>query len=82
MLSSKNTSTPDSTGTKPIRDSTGTKPIRDSGRRDSGRRPHQRRERKPEPVVPWIPRTRLGSMVQSGSVQSMNDIFQNGWKIK
>ena len=69
MLSSQNTSNSASTGTKPTR--------------DSGRRPHQRhRERKPEPVIPWNPRTRLGSMVQAGSVQSMDDIFQNGWKIK
>ena len=68
MLSSQNTNNPASTGTKPTR--------------DSGRRPNQRRERKPEPVVPWNPRTRLGSMVQAGSVQSMDAIFQNGWKIK
>ena len=69
MLSSPNTSNSASTGTKPTR--------------DFGRRPNQRhRERKPEPVIPWNPRTRLGSMVQAGSVQSMDDIFQNGWKIK
>ena len=69
ILSNQNTSNSASTGTKPTR--------------DAGRRPNQRhRERKPEPVIPWNPRTRLGSMVQAGSVQSMDDIFQNGWKIK
>ena len=50
------------------------------GNRD--RRPDRRRERKPEPEVIWTPRTRLGTLVQSGSVQSLDTIFQNGWKIK
>ena len=50
------------------------------GNRD--RRNDRRRERKPEPEVIWTPRTRLGTLVQSGSVQSLDTIFQNGWKIK
>ena len=30
----------------------------------------------------WIPRTRLGSLVQSGKVTSLSQLFENGWKIK
>ena len=30
----------------------------------------------------WNPRTRLGSLVQSGKVTSLSQLFENGWKIK
>ncbi len=30
----------------------------------------------------WKPKTRLGSLVSNGEVTSMNEIFENGWKIK
>jgi small subunit ribosomal protein S5 len=30
----------------------------------------------------WIPRTRLGSLVVEGQITSMNEIFENGMKIK
>ena len=57
---------------------------RRGNRRDDrrGDRRGNRRPRQPEPEKIWIPRTRLGTLVQSGSVQSLDTIFQNGWKIK
>ena len=67
---------------KPNEKSTG------NGRRDDRRgdrrsdRRGNRRPRQPEPEKIWLPRTRLGTLVQSGSVQSLDTIFQNGWKIK
>ncbi len=30
----------------------------------------------------WTPRTRLGLLVSTGKITSMNEIFENGWKIK
>lgn len=39
------------------------------------------REREEE-QQPWLPKTRLGSMVQKGEVTSLEEIFQSGWKIK
>ena len=51
-------------------------------RRNDRRNDRHRRERRPEPEVIRTPRTRLGTLVQSGSVQSLDTIFQNGWKIK
>tara|TARA_Y100000294_G_C8429816_1_gene286338 strand:+ start:70 stop:702 length:633 start_codon:yes stop_codon:yes gene_type:complete len=30
----------------------------------------------------WNPKTKLGLLVSSGKVTSMNEIFENGWKIK
>lgn len=30
----------------------------------------------------WTPRTRLGTLVAKGEITSMNEIFENGWKIK
>jgi len=35
-----------------------------------------------EEVKIWTPRTRLGLLVSSGKVTSMDEIFENGWKIK
>ena len=56
---------------------------RDNRRDDRrGNRRDHRRPRQPEPEKIWLPRTRLGTLVQSGSVQSLDTIFQNGWKIK
>lgn len=31
---------------------------------------------------PWVPRTRLGSLVSTGKIASMNEIFENGWRLK
>lgn len=33
-------------------------------------------------VKEWVPKTRLGSLVATGKVTSMDDIFENGWRIK
>lgn len=30
----------------------------------------------------WKPKTRLGTLVSTGEITSMNEIFENGWKIK
>jgi|SRR3990172_4522206 len=35
-----------------------------------------------QPEQPWVPKTRLGSMVQAGQIASLEEIFQQGWKIK
>ena len=39
-------------------------------------------ERRTDQEVIWNPRTRLGSLVQSGQVKSLSQLFENGWKIK
>jgi small subunit ribosomal protein S5 len=31
---------------------------------------------------PWSPRTRLGSLVASGKITSLQEVFEAGWKIK
>lgn len=33
-------------------------------------------------VKEWVPKTRLGSLVATGKVTSMDEIFENGWRIK
>ena len=30
----------------------------------------------------WKPKTKLGLLVSSGKVTLMNEIFENGWKVK
>ena len=35
-----------------------------------------------DPLKLWNPKTKLGLLVSSGKVTSMNEIFENGWKIK
>lgn len=45
----------------------------------SGARARYRTE---EQEKPWIPRTKLGMLVAQGKVASMDEVFQNGWKIK
>jgi hypothetical protein len=39
------------------------------------------REEKPRADLGWIPKTKLGKMVQEGSVVSINDVFTQGLKI-
>ena len=31
---------------------------------------------------PWVPKTRLGSLVSTGKITSLNEIFENGWRLK
>jgi small subunit ribosomal protein S5 len=31
---------------------------------------------------PWVPKTRLGSLVSTGKVTSLDEIFENGWRLK
>jgi small subunit ribosomal protein S5 len=35
-----------------------------------------------ESVSEWVPKTRLGTLVSTGKVTSMDEIFENGWRIK
>jgi small subunit ribosomal protein S5 len=43
---------------------------------------NRNRRRDQEREEPWIPRTRLGKMVSEGKVASLEEIFQQGWKIR
>ena len=40
------------------------------------------RRREEEKQVPWVPRTKLGGMVSDGKITSLEEIFQQGWKIR
>ncbi len=40
------------------------------------------RRREEEKQIPWVPRTKLGSMVNEGKITSIEEIFQQGWKIR
>jgi large subunit ribosomal protein L30 len=40
------------------------------------------RRREDEKQIPWVPRTKLGSMVSEGKITSLEEIFQQGWKIR
>src|SRR5256885_6735486 len=40
------------------------------------------RRREEEKQVPWVPRTRLGKMVSEGKITSLEEIFQQGLKIR
>jgi small subunit ribosomal protein S5 len=40
-----------------------------------------RRRYEEEPKV-WKPKTRLGLLVSTGKVTTLNEVFENGWKIK
>ena len=31
---------------------------------------------------PWVPKTRLGSLVSTGKIASLDEIFENGWRLK
>lgn len=39
-------------------------------------------EKEGEEQVPWVPRTKLGSLVAEGKITSLQEIFENGWKIR
>ncbi|TLX97282.1 MAG: 30S ribosomal protein S5 [Thaumarchaeota archaeon] len=43
---------------------------------------HRSRQRTPEKQESWIPRTRLGKRVSEGEITSLDEIFQQGWKIR
>ncbi len=45
-----------------------------------GRFSDRRREREPEP--PWVPKTRLGTLVSTGKITSLEEIFESGQRIK
>jgi small subunit ribosomal protein S5 len=42
----------------------------------------QNRRYEEESVKEWIPKTRLGTLVATGKVTAMDEIFENGWRIK
>ena len=48
--------------------------------RGAGRGP--RSERPSERAETWVPRTRLGKMIQEGRISSMEEIFIEGQKIR
>lgn len=48
--------------------------------RSSGGREDRRRDR--EEAQPWIPKTRLGVLVSTGKITSLEEIFESGQKIK
>jgi len=45
-------------------------------------RERRERRREPESNEPWVPRTRLGKMIQEGRITSMEEIFMGGLLIK
>jgi small subunit ribosomal protein S5 len=49
---------------------------RSRNRRDSGRR------RESKPSEPWVPRTRLGKMIQEGRITSIEEVFMAGIQMK
>lgn len=42
----------------------------------------QRSRYEEDSVKEWVPKTRLGTLVATGKVTNMDDIFENGWRIK
>jgi small subunit ribosomal protein S5 len=52
------------------------------GRGRGGRRREARRESSSARIEAWIPRTRLGKMIQEGRISSMEEIFTEGQKIR
>lgn len=52
------------------------------GGRGRGRGGGPRREPRREQAEPWVPKTRLGKMIQEGRINSMEEIFAEGLKIK
>ncbi|MDG6933598.1 MAG: 30S ribosomal protein S5 [Nitrososphaerota archaeon] len=40
------------------------------------------RQRYEEEAPPWVPRTKLGQLVAGGKVTSLQEVFENGWKIR
>ncbi len=45
-------------------------------------RPERGPRREREPPQPWVPKTRLGVLVSTGKITSLEDIFESGQKIK
>ena len=42
----------------------------------------KKRQQRTRPEVVWIPKTNLGKKVASGEITSMNEIFENGYRIQ
>lgn len=53
---------------------------RSGGRGPGGRGGGRRRDE--ERQQPWVPRTKLGKMVSEGKITSLEEVFQQGWKIR
>jgi len=45
-------------------------------------RPQQRPQRRQPEEAPWIPKTKLGMLVSSGKINSMKEIYENGYRIQ
>lgn len=37
---------------------------------------------KPEALEQWVPRTRLGKMIQEGRITSIEEVFAGGYQIR
>jgi small subunit ribosomal protein S5 len=42
----------------------------------------ERRHSAQQQQQPWTPRTRLGTLVSTGKIASMDEIIENGWRVK
>jgi small subunit ribosomal protein S5 len=47
-----------------------------------GRRRQPQREKRSEHLEQWVPRTRLGKMIQEGKISSIEEVFQAGLQIR
>jgi len=59
----------------------GDKPGESNSRRPQRRGRRDRRERRPQPPE-WVPRTKLGEAVKNGLITSVEEIFQNNYKVR
>src|SRR4030042_71681 len=41
----------------------------------------RQRERDTSSLETWVPRTRLGKLIQEGKITSIDEVFLSGWKI-
>lgn len=51
------------------------------GRRSRGS-PDRRRRREPTASEPWVPRTRLGKLIQEGRITSIEEVFMAGLQVR
>ena len=47
-----------------------------------GRRRQPEREKRSEHLEQWVPRTRLGKMIQEGKISSIEEVFQAGLQVR
>lgn len=54
----------------------------DRGRRGGGGKRRERKVRRMAQPVEWVPKTRVGALVQQGLISSPEDLFQNNYRVK